>query len=197
MESSISECYKQNLKQITRRFQNFKNITYDEFENKHETELNISNDNMVINCVNELNNDYDFPCKLKLLFYCFESMKSVLRDCDNVSTFEFFSLEKICESKEVYWKCEQKRFIDLVISYAGMGWFFVIAWDKISKKFFLRMDGGSNDWDRESNFGYFIRGEGFDLSDEKFKDQMFDLDVFCDICNGTIDGNVFQSLIIR
>jgi len=194
---SISEYYKQILGQVKRQFKNFKNVTYDESGDKHESNLEISSDNIVISRINDFTNDYEFPFRLKLLLYCMESLTSVLQNCENESSFEFLSLEKLIETKDIYWQHNQRRFLDIAMAYAGMGWFYVVAWDRITRKFFLRMDGGSNGWDRESNFGYFIQGEGFDLSDEKFKDKLFDFEMFVDICNGQLDEEVFKEIIVK
>jgi hypothetical protein len=47
------------------------------------------------------------------------------------------------------------NFIDVAIAYAGMGWVHVLGYHTESNKYFLRLDGGSNGYDREDNYRKF------------------------------------------
>ena len=42
--------------------------------------------------------------------------------------------------------------LDIAIQYAGMGHIEVLTMDKDTKEFFVRSDGGSNDFEREDYF---------------------------------------------
>lgn len=44
------------------------------------------------------------------------------------------------------------HFIDVAIAYMGMGWIRVLSYHKDSKLYFIRIDGGSNEYDREYNY---------------------------------------------
>jgi hypothetical protein len=44
------------------------------------------------------------------------------------------------------------NFIDIAIASIGMGWVQVLGYHKDSNKYFVRMDGGSNGYDREYNY---------------------------------------------
>lgn len=46
-------------------------------------------------------------------------------------------------------------YIDLGIMYGGMGWYYAISIDKNTKRYFVRLDGGSNGYDVEDNEKYF------------------------------------------
>lgn len=59
----------------------------------------------------------------------------------------FFSPAEIAE-RDVF----GGKFYDVGIQYRGMGYVLAFAFIPSTSKFFARMDGGSNDWDREINF---------------------------------------------
>ena len=47
------------------------------------------------------------------------------------------------------------NFLDIAISYAGLGHVNVLGYHYESKKYFIRMDGGSNGYEREENYNYY------------------------------------------
>jgi hypothetical protein len=63
------------------------------------------------------------------------------------SGLTFFKLDEIKRRSKSY-----TNFIDVAIAYAGMGWVHVLGYHKDSNKYFVRMDGGSNGYDREDNY---------------------------------------------
>lgn len=65
-----------------------------------------------------------------------------------------FSLNKVKEHIDFLAKENQTRFIDFGIIYAGMGHCIMVSYVPEFKKIFYRVDGGSNGWDRESNFKF-------------------------------------------
>ena len=71
-------------------------------------------------------------------------------------------------------------YIDLGIMYAGMGWYYVISIDKDTKKYFVRIDGGSNGYDVEDNEKFF-KNKAFRPSTDKLYSSMIyllDLDEY-------------------
>ena len=69
--------------------------------------------------------------------------------------FTFFSFKKILERQKEYCKHNNDNICDLALSYDGMGWVYVLALDTVSGKYFVRSDGGSNDYDRQFNWEYY------------------------------------------
>jgi hypothetical protein len=61
--------------------------------------------------------------------------------------FKFLKLDEINRRSKSH-----THFIDIAIAYAGMGFVNVLSYHKDSKKYFVRMDGGSNGYDREYNY---------------------------------------------
>ena len=64
----------------------------------------------------------------------------------------FFSITKILELVKHYTSHNINNIVDLGFIYHGMGHIKVVYYNKISKKIYFRMDGGSNDYDRMANF---------------------------------------------
>ena len=69
--------------------------------------------------------------------------------------FTFLSLQKIQERQKIYHDVGQDKICDLAIKYHGMGWVHVLSLDRESGQYFVRMDGGSSDWDRDANWKFF------------------------------------------
>lgn len=69
--------------------------------------------------------------------------------------FIFLSLHKIQERQKIYQDAGQSQICDLAIKYHGMGWVHVLSLDQKSGSYFVRMDGGSSDWDRDANWKFF------------------------------------------
>jgi hypothetical protein len=81
------------------------------------------------------------PKELKILYSHIGDSKEYTHKCGWI----FKSLSNI--TTETY-----EHFIDIAYSYAGLGHVNVLAYHPESKKYFTRMDGGSNGYDREENY---------------------------------------------
>lgn len=62
-----------------------------------------------------------------------------------------YSMDKILTT----YREREPRYLDVAIKYDGMGWYHLLAWDMHTKRFFIRLDGGSNDWDRKTCYEYY------------------------------------------
>lgn len=69
--------------------------------------------------------------------------------------FTFFSLDKIISRLDEYEANDQHCICDIALRYEGMGWVEVLALDTESGKYFVRLDGGSNGYDRQFNWDYY------------------------------------------
>jgi len=69
-----------------------------------------------------------------------------------IEKWTFFSITKILELVKHYIENDINNIVDLGFMYYGMGHVKVVYYNKISKKIYFRMDGGSNDYDRMDNF---------------------------------------------
>jgi len=72
-------------------------------------------------------------------------------------TFTFTNLETTMKQAKFYQKDKQFEFVDLAITYSGMGHCWVVAWHKDKQQYFLRLDGGANGYDYEYNHKKYIR----------------------------------------
>ena len=62
------------------------------------------------------------------------------------------SMQKILDLDTTYRESEIKSIVDLGYVYHGLGWIIVAFYYRNSGKIYFRMDGGSNCYDRLSNF---------------------------------------------
>lgn len=115
--------------------------------------------------LNELVEQHNFPLEFKLLYS---------KISDNHEIFYknviFLSLETIKKKFISYSNYNngnngQTRFVDIAIMYHGMGYYYVLSWERNKKKCFIRIDGGSNGYDRSDNFEYFMNLKTENLSD--------------------------------
>jgi hypothetical protein len=83
------------------------------------------------------------PTELRVLYSRIGSNNEYM----HTSGFVFFKLDEIKRRSK-----NHSHFLDVAIAYAGMGWVHVLAYHKDSNKYFVRMDGGSNGYDREDNY---------------------------------------------
>lgn len=66
--------------------------------------------------------------------------------------YEFYRKEiTILSLKSALIRCEDSKFLDFALSYAGMGYVFVYFADKESGVVYKRLDGGSNGFERNAN----------------------------------------------
>ena len=96
-----------------------------------------------------------------------------------------YSLDRIKQACELYEKDEQYKFCDIGLKYYGLGHVKVITLCRETRKFFVRIDGGSNGYDRDSNYNNFIKLD-------KVEKNVFTIDEF--IKNSEVLGENFMYL---
>lgn len=101
--------------------------------------------------VEQMANTYNFTSLLKYLYLMVGNgqREFVYRG------LIFHSFERVKTRQEAYQKVGQDKIFDLAIAYEGMGWVYVLGFDTESQKYFVRLDGGSNSYDRDYNWQYF------------------------------------------
>ena len=70
---------------------------------------------------------------------------------DTLGEWQFMSEDEIVKRATSRREQGQHRVVDLAIRYAGMGHVQVLAYDPVSQRVFVDMDGGSNGFDRQAN----------------------------------------------
>lgn len=119
--------------------------------------------------VNDLQKEYNFPLEISLLFCHPQKSNQMIK----YKYFTFYGLNQILanikHSKLLY---EHSRFLDLGQRYHGLGHWVVLSWDKKQKKFFFRLDGGSDGWQRTSREEFYFTK--FNPEDEKYQNRMLD-----------------------
>ena len=96
------------------------------------------------------NKTINLPTKL-LYMYCL--LDSSNREI-NYNNFIFMSFNEIIDRYNLYKKNGQNKLCDLAIKYDGMGYIFVLTYNIYNGTFFFRRDGGSNDWERQTNWDF-------------------------------------------
>lgn len=76
--------------------------------------------------------------------------------------YTFMTLNEIIERKNNY-----ENFIDIALKYLGLGHILLISYHIKSNKFFFRMDGGSNGYDRENNYNKYKKFDTNNHNNEK------------------------------
>ena len=129
----------------------------------------------------EFMEEYNFPMKLKLFWLILGNVD------DEIKTpgFTIMNLEKIRSQKDAY-----SGFIDIGVRYAGMGHVIVLSLDMETGKMFLRMDGGSNGFDREDNWRFYQNKK----PSVDFKNNLIDMDL---VLNVIKDFDAYDILIVR
>lgn len=82
--------------------------------------------------------------------------------------FTFLSLHEIKKRYNHFVKNNQHDICDLAVSYYGMGNVIVLSWDTNNQCYFMRIDGGPNDYERQDNFKFITTLDTTTL-DEKYK----------------------------
>ena len=89
--------------------------------------------------------------------------------------FQLYNIEKVITNIEYSMKHYQHdKFVDIGESYMGMGHYCVLAWDRGTRKYFFRHDGGSNGFEREEKEKFFMTK--LNLEDERYKDKVMTFD---------------------
>jgi hypothetical protein len=125
---------------------------------------NINTDNKLF----ELYEEYNIPIEIKILhtFFTVNGYDKLI-----VNYHHMFSPKNFIDRQY-----KNKKFIDLGMTYAGMGNFVVLSWAKTLNKYFIRLDGGANGYDRNDNYEFYENT--FDPESPMYKDKMFGYDMF-------------------
>lgn len=119
--------------------------------------------------VNELQQEYNFPLEVRLLFTHPQKSNQMIK----YKHFTFYSLNQLLSNIKHYKLLyDHNRLIDLGQRYHGMGHYVVLSWDKIQKKFFFRLDGGPNGWESSAREEFFFTK--FNPVDQKYQNRMLD-----------------------
>lgn len=129
----------------------------------------------------ELVSFYEFPNELTDMYNGLKmSIEIKIENAILFSLNKMFDLMKMCRSYG------QNEFIDIGCSYMGMGHIQLLSWHKLLHKFFIRNDGGSNGYEREDNFKYYIMhyngeydGSAYEIRDGKFVSVTKKMKGFC------------------
>jgi len=81
----------------------------------------------------------------------------------SIGLWNFFSPEIIHQYEKTY----NYKMIDIASRYIGMGHYWVLSYIPSTKKYFIREDGGSNDYDRQTNYENY--------NDETYQPENFDI----------------------
>jgi hypothetical protein len=73
--------------------------------------------------------------------------------------FTFTNLETTLKQAKFYQSYQQNIFVDLAMTYAGMGHCWIVAWHSEKQKYFMRLDGGANGYDYDLNHKKYIRNK--------------------------------------
>ena len=103
--------------------------------------------------LSELQKHYEIPVELSYMYLG-------LRDQDDsieMQSFNFISLSGAVSYAQKMREEGQVEYFDLATSYAGMGFYWVVSWLKDERKYFIRMDGGSNGYEAQENFERYVK----------------------------------------
>jgi|TARA_B110000971_G_C19779302_1_gene394538 hypothetical protein len=98
----------------------------------------------------DISHDVELPDILLNMFLLLDSNKREF----SYNIFSFMPIDEIDRRYRMFQKKEQSSICDLATSYYGMGHIIVLSWNKKTKTFMLRRDGGSNDYDRIDNMNF-------------------------------------------
>jgi len=118
-----------------------------------------------------INNNFN-SLAFKIIYNFVNPNKEIL-----IEGYTFFSLDEIINRSKNY-----PNFIDIGLCSHGMGYVKVIAYYPSKNKFFFRMDGGSNGWDREGYSQFYNRLEY--IPEDK---SLFNIVDFFDVINRDIN----------
>lgn len=145
-------------KQLNQKFELIKNFDFSTFNsldtpffmnNSKKRKFNELNNKDGSNYINKFKN---IPTLIKVLYNVVNNKtESYFKD------WTFMTLNIIKEKHILKYNNGQKDILDFAFSYSGMGWIFIAAIDLKSGKIFIRLDGGSNDYDRQFNFNNIIK----------------------------------------
>ena len=132
-------------------------VSHKEDEDDPKTFYNLDIQNVsleLIAIVNKFAEYYDLPLEIKLLLLMVKNKEDKV-EFTNCS-FKFFSANEIKDRHHNFTRDNQTRWIDLGMVYSGMGYWHALSWDKVTKKAFIRLDGGSSGHDRHYNREFYF-----------------------------------------
>ena len=112
--------------------------------NNNKLEINENINHIVKYKIDILKEKYNIPIGIYNLFLKNTNLNTSI--CFE-SDYRSIDIERIFELKENY-----NHFIDIFFRYIGMGHMEIISMCIYTQKFFIRRDGGSNDFEREDNY---------------------------------------------
>ena len=108
----------------------------------------------------EPNIDIDIPDKInKNINYNIKIIYNLLGNNKKefyLGEWTIFSLENALSQYKIYCDNGQTNVFNIGFRYLGMGYIELVCCDLKSHRLFYHTDGGSNDWDRQSNFNDII-----------------------------------------
>jgi len=129
-------------------------------------------------------NQMCFPIELKMLYNIVGSTNEITINCENEtgSGFTFLTLDRIMEHINDY-----VYIVDIGTKYHGMGHWYALTFDKKTKQFFFRIDGGGNGLEREVRYKFY---KSLNPSiNRKIRSTMFQFNInFMDYTDTTIDA---------
>lgn len=114
----------------------------------HDTQdvnyMSICNENELSTYFDKLN----FNQEIKDFFSSFKTIDHEFY----IKSWTIFSLKSILERYNNCYKIDKITIIDIGFKYQGMGHIKIIFYDPTLNKLFYRLDGGSNNYDRQDNY---------------------------------------------
>jgi len=93
-----------------------------------------------------------FPIELKMLYNIVGSTNEITINSENETSsgFTFLTLNQIMKHVNDY-----EYIVDIAIKYHGMGHWYALTFDRKTKLFFFRMEGGGNGLEREVRYKFY------------------------------------------
>ena len=93
-----------------------------------------------------------------------------------MGNWTIMSLNKVKEIYKEYCSNDQKRIVDIAFTYMGLGHINVMSCDLETHNLFFHRAGGSNGWDRDSNYKETIKMDPGSVKQYYFMDWFQNLD---------------------
>lgn len=107
------------------------------------------------NVLSEIQKNYEIPKELTYLYLGLKNQEDSIIYQD----FTFLNLNSINKYAKEMRQDDQEEYIDIAVSYIGMGHYWVVSWHKDQRKYFIRMDGGSNGYDAKDNYERYVKNK--------------------------------------
>jgi hypothetical protein len=103
--------------------------------------------------LSDLVNKYVLPKEIAYLYLGLKDEKESFV----YKRFTFMNLETTLRQAKLYQSENQYEFIDLAMTYGGMGYCWIVAWHADQQKYFMRLDGGSNGFECQLNYRKYVK----------------------------------------